>query len=845
MVCLLLGAANTTAQQENDRGSHGNLTENTETPSSKISATLANEFFISIPPLNAAEALNRLAKQTGAQLLYSYEHALTRKARPVVGQYSVMEALALLLQGSGLGSSLSNKGAITISDGEKVTQHNQRERINMNSKTIAKKTLLATVIGVFAAGGMGTASAQDQVVEASEHSRIDEVVVTAQKREQRLIDVPISIEALGEEKIKDLGIKTLNDLSYAIPSLSIRSYDDSSHIFSLRGVSNASGTSPHVGIYLDEIPLNFSIQLQPYLQPTDIQRLEVLRGPQGTLYGQGSTGGTVRYITNNPVFNDIEGEITASAYSTQDGGMSNETTAVLNLPVIDDRLAFRVVAGYRDIGGWIDQPDTGKKDVNNTEATNLRIKGLWQASDDIEISGMVLRYRSDVGARNIANIRLGNGTPFYRQVERNGLPTPGTDFDIDNDIYNLTLNYDFGFATLTSSSSHFNIKNMIESVSGNIGQTVAPNSGFLDTDIFLEVEGVSQEIRLASAGDDNKFDWLVGAYYSDADDVFFSPDVGVFSGGVGNNFGVFSTNENSKTNAIFANVDYHLSERLTLTAGARYFEDERTADYVVGTFLDVIRKESFDHFSPKLSLSYSLGDDASIYASIAEGFRSGGFNFFDSTTYEPETIRTYEIGTKASLFDGRLSATSAVFFSQYSDYQSVDRVLNSDGLSIFATSNPGDAEMLGVEWSAQYSLSDQLSVGFNGHYIDTEFTKVSSAVASNVEGDQLNGTPKYSYSLNAKYDFDWAFGAEGFALLDFSEQGGSVDIARNQIPAVVESESVRLLNAQVGAQWDQLSVRLFGRNLTNERELTIPVRSNNEFFQHRPRTLGAELSYRF
>ena len=165
IVCLLLGcvsATANTAQQQHDSGSNGNAPSNPEALNKATSATLAHEFFISIPPLNAAEALNRLAKQTGAQLLYSYEQALTRKAHPVVGQYSVMDALTQLLKGSGLEGSLSNKGAITISDSEKVAQHNQRERMNMNNKTIAKKTLLAAAVGLFAAGGISAVSAQDQ-----------------------------------------------------------------------------------------------------------------------------------------------------------------------------------------------------------------------------------------------------------------------------------------------------------------------------------------------------------------------------------------------------------------------------------------------------------------------------------------------------------------------------------------------------------------------------------------------------------------------------------------------------------------------------------------------------------
>lgn len=809
--------------------------------SSISTAATDDKIPFNIPQQRADQALTLFAEQANLTLVFPFEKVNGKTANRLVGDYPIGTAATILLQDTGLTAQFSDQFVLNIA----IESKGKREMNNLKNK---RKNLLASMVTIFATtSGLGQMAVAQGDEVATKQTLIDEIIVTAQKREQRLIDVPISIEALGEEQIKDLGIKSLDDLSYVIPNLSIRSISDSAGTISLRGISNSAGSSPHVGIYLDEIPLSVSPILQASLQPTDMQRVEVLRGPQGTLYGQGSTGGTIRYITNDPVYNEVEGNISTSIYSTKDGDMSNETAAVINFPVIDDRLAFRVVAGYKDVGGWIDQPDTGKKDVNDTQATNLRIKGLWQASDDLEISGMVLRYRSDVGAPNTANIKIGNGTPFYRVIERNGIATPGSGREVENDFYNLTLNYDFGFATLTSSSSHFNVEKIFESDSVLVGQTMDLNSGFLSTDILFSVEGFSQEIRFASAGNHNTIDWLVGVFYSDSDDLLIDPDLGIFSDGNGFNLGAQDTRKNSKTTAVFANVDYHLSEQLTLTAGGRYFEDDRTADFEVPFLsLDATRNKTFSHFSPMISLSYALGDEASIYASIAEGFRSGGFNDFDSTTYDPETVRTYEFGAKASLLDGRLSVASAVFFSQYEDFIAGEFAIGDEGTSEIVLVNPGEVEILGVEWSTQYNLSDQLSVGFNGHYIDTEFTKVSTTSVVVEVGDQLSHVPRYSYSLNAKYDFDWAFGAEGVALLDISEQGGTVDIQRARTPAIVESDSVRLLNAQIGAQWEQLGVRIFGRNLTNEREFTVPVHPiDPRFYQHRPRTLGVELSYQF
>ena len=191
------------------------------------------------------------------------------------------------------------------------------------------------------------------------------------------------------------------------------------------------------------------------------------------------------------------------------------------------------------------------------------------------------------------------------------------------------------------------------------------------------------------------------------------------------------------------------------------------------------------------------------------------------------------------MLEGRLQAEAALFYSQYEDIQDADSSVTVPGRAV--TLNPGEAEMQGVEWSAQLSVSEQFSVGFSGHYMDTEFVKVS-AVSNNVVGDPINYVPKYSVAFNTRFDFEGPLGSAGFAALDYNVQDGSVEIASGNRRA--ESDTLTHLNVRLGLNWESFTAELFGRNLTNESDFNNPTNFNN-YTQDRPRTWGVNVAYKF
>ncbi|MDB4000949.1 TonB-dependent receptor [bacterium] len=832
----------------------------TSVVASKVQAQATNptqHYTIEIPADNVANALNRLADQTDTVMLFPYQDAKARQANPVVGRYTLMHALAILLKNSGLVGGFSENGAISISVRDDSHFKQGREESN-DMNTTTKKTLLATVIGVFAAGGMATASAENQAEQEAQQSRIDEVIVTAQKREQRLLDVPISISVVSDKDMKLLGIDNITDLSYYVPNLTVTEDSPGDQQIKIRGVSNFNGLSPLVGVYLDELPLRLTIGPQIDIPSTDIERVEVLKGPQGTLFGQGAVGGVVRLISKTPSFEGFAGDVSAKTYNTKGGDMSHEITAAANIPVLADRLAFRVAANHKDKGGWIDQFPTGGDNANDEVTSNIRIRGLFQVTDNFTINSTVIRNRSESGGSNLVNIGSIDDSKYFILApapEDRGSRSPSTERTYDYEVYNISASYDFGFATLLSSSTKYDI----ELDEGTRTAVFRFNPEFSETDLagtlgYLrdDVHAIGQEIRLS--GDTDTLNWTVGIQYADVELITTKATTGVW---LNDNLDIHSlwfsgaalrTNiVTSKSVAVFSDVSYDLTDQLTVSVGARYYEDELDVNLIS---FDINDSDDFENLSLKGSLSYALSDQANVYFTIAEGFRSGGVNFFGADPYGPESLISYEFGGKALLFEERLSVDAAAYFSKYNDYQASETILTNTGATTTITRNPGKAELKGVELTLSVFVTEQFKLGLNGHVSEGEFTEVPESPPVFLEGDSLSGVPKYSYSVNADYNFNWSSSIEGFAHINYSRHGESTFTNRTFAPnypdvdPVTESTAVGYLGAQIGAKWNSLTLKLFGKNLNNE--LREP--NQGEVFdpvQRRPRSVGIEASYSF
>jgi iron complex outermembrane receptor protein len=765
------------------------------------------------------------------------------ESNAVKGEHSINSALQTLLKGTTLTGNLTERGVIIVTDPSALQKLGKgRNNMKVNTRTARQKTLLATLVGVFATGG--AVSVQGQVTEnASMQGRIDEVVVTAQKREQNLMDVPISISVVSGEALNNADIQNLRDLSFSVPNLWVTEFSPGNQVVSIRGVGNRQGSSSTVGIYMDDIPTSSNAWASLDLHIVDLQRVEVLKGPQGTLYGQGSLGGTIRYITVDPSFEGVEGSFELSGYNTHKGGGSEELKGVINIPVIDDVLAFRVSGTYNNESGWIDQPLAGLQDINDSELSNIRIKGLWQPAEALTIESTVIRHRHNFGGNPYANSGNNSKSNFQHSI----FPTEPTSGGISEyNLYNLTVSYDFGFATLSSISS--SVEQIIlqeDSFFSEYSGVESLNTGAENTSDVL-----TQDIRLVSNGD-SVFSWTAGIFLNER--KRFGTNVDAFrrlnfDDATLINWGPFPAEEEFESIAYYGDISYDFSEQITVGLGARYFDEDQTARYSWEGF--TLREASFDDLSLRAYLNYSLGDNTTVYGSVAEGFRSGGFTWHLASIpeYDPEQLIAYEFGMKSSLWDKRLNTDISIFYSAYEDYIAtrIDPFVGND-----ISGNAGEAVIKGIEWNISWLVYEQLSIGFNGAFTDTEFTDVGDAnLPLYNEGDQIPFSVEYSYSISAAYRFNWSPEASGSFQVSYNHIGPSIETDRKLLTiegtrgAVDESDVLNFLNAQLSVQFNQVGVELFGRNLLDE-DSYVSTSLLGQLPQARPRTLGVKVNYDF
>ena len=687
-----------------------------------------------------------------------------------------------------------------------------------------------TLIGICAVSVMALCHA-----EAAFAQNDAEIVVTAQKREERLIDVPLSITAITAQEVERRGISSIQDLSFAVPGLTMREDGPGSYTIFLRGIANASGTGPLVSVYEDESPLSLTGFDQITPVALDIQRIEVLKGPQGTLYGQGSAAGTIRYITNKVNLDAFEGSAAAEVYSVNTGDFGQKLDGVVNVPIVPGKLGLRVAGKFETGGGWIDQPRANITNGNGTDLVHVRAKLHWAPVDALHIEGTVTVHR--------AKTQLGLG---YEEPDRTAPIAISTaevlvPKEYNYTIYGLTMTYDFGFAELVSSTNYIDFDHRYPTAYtprvGNKSFNVVEGNDKR----WNNTEQFSQELRLASSGG-GPLDWTVGAFYRDAKDKLFALSDFRFLGNITRD-APFTSIAFYKNYSLFGDISYNITDALKIGAGLRYFEDtQKSSNGVV-----VEGPQKFDSLDPRVFVSYALGKDANIYASVTKGFRSGGFNRGVLPEYEPEKILSYEIGAKAVILDGALSFEVAGFYTDYEDM--VRRgLLLINGTFRSLTSNIGRVEVKGIEGGFTLYPGNGLTFSATGAYITSEVTEIKSTDAVNRVGDRTDYVPRVSFTISANQDFDWAESVPGFARLDLNYRDKVSYIDRSSFLASAlpqMSDALTLINARVGANVGGTEIEAFVLNLLDQNKSIDPYQQWGNANRTRPRTIGLRVSRTF
>ena len=681
-----------------------------------------------------------------------------------------------------------------------------------NSLTVAGAVALA--LATAAAGAQNAPTA----------TNLGEVIVTAQKRAERIQDVPVAVSVVSGSQLVDSGSVQLTDYAAYVPGMYVDSAGSPGQsTISLRGIGPL-GSSSTVGIYIDEAPIgssgiyNSTAVLTFDLMPYDVERIEVLRGPQGTLYGASSIGGQLKYVTIAPALDEFEGKVGVEALDVSGGSGSDfNYGARISFPLVRDSLGLSLSYASRDLPAYIDNVQTGETDVNEGTQEGARLALLWQPNDGTSVTLSALRQEvdSDFPAQFMEDE---TGTPIGNGLSTNlFLAEP---FESRYDQYSATMSFELGAATLTSVTSYSDVEfSVTQDTSRSFGAALG---GILADIVYsFDQKKLTQEIRLTSSAE-NRFEWLVGAFYTDEDNEVgqllsaYDPATGELIPGF-NPLALVALPNEYQEYAVFVNGTYKFTDAFHLSAGLRYASNDQEFRQTLSGLLfepsDDPGESDEDVVTYSLSPEWHFGDDTMVYARFATGYRPGGPNVFIPGVppmVESDDMRSYEVGVKSSVAGGKVQLEAAAFYMDWDDIQL--SVVFPSGLGGLA--NAGTAESTGVEGSLNWLVGDNFTLGLNAAYTDAQLT--SDTQTGGQDGDRLPRTPEWSGALFADYVFEtggnlaWQFGG----LLRYV--GDRVSDPSSE-PTSVTAGSYTTIDLNAGVTiGDRWTIRAYARNIADE-----------------------------
>lgn len=630
-------------------------------------------------------------------------------------------------------------------------------------------------------------------VAAQEGLVLEEIIVTAQKRAEKLQEVPVSVTAFSSAMIEDAGIKTAEDFLSLTPNIRmVQSFTVGNSFVTVRGISQINNNDPSVAVVVDGVPQANQKQLTQ--QFFDIERIEVLKGPQGALYGRNSIGGAINIITRQPK-DKMEGSVEVG-YGTGDTWSAN---AAVGGPVVKDKLLFRAAASYQDSDGLITNSFLNRKADFYQDKTG-RLQGTWLATENISVDARASASRTEGGAvlySQFGTTGLSNAT--YIKPTENVLGESQRDMD---DL-SLKIDWDFGAATLTAITAYSTVE---ESYRGDLDFSSAQAVGQGQD---LDVDMLSQEVRLTSPND-QPFRWIAGAYYlhtnRDLTTTVFLDNNGTIPGFT--KLFVFGDESNSNdAYALFGQGAIDVTEKLELSGALRFDSDQREQTDLLRN--NAVRERTFKKWQPKVTAKYKWTDAVMTYATFSTGFRSGGFNAPTVTPaiFAKETTTNYEAGFKATMADGRVVLNGSAFHTKLENAQifKVDLVA---GAQIIDNIRRATLTGLELEMQARLALGWDLFGGLG--ITDSEIKNFDGTAA--YKGNQLPNNTKLTLNAGSQYSFDITDSVGGLLRFDIDHRGKQYYTADN----IDFRKSITLIDLRAGLTYDDWSLTAYVKNLTDK-----------------------------
>jgi len=771
----------------------------------------------------------------------------------------------LLLQASCAVAGLAGSAGQAFAAGRDATAaHTGVEtaaRIEIASATLAEPAGHSK--GAGQSGGV-TPSAS-QAAEADPETA--EIVVTAQKRAERLIDTPQSVTALSAADLSKLGATQFTDFANTVPGLQFTSLGTGRSSVNMRGVTSGVDVGPTVGIYVDEVPYGptnaFSggAGLALDVGLFDLDRVEVLRGPQGTIYGASSMGGVLKYVTPEPSLAEVAGSVQAGLSDTRNGGTSYNGAAMVNVPIVDDKVAVRASGFYSKDGGYVDNIALGRKDVDGAEVYGGRVQVLLKPSDDLSIR--ITAFGQDIRRDGAlySDYALATSKPVLGALEQSH--PVSEPFRSSFRLVSAAINYDLGFATATSVTSYQYIKT--DAVQ-DLSSVYVPLLGLFGlsasgaaTDNVFDTKKFSQEVRLASPTG-KRVEWLIGGFYTHEKGGLRQtlPVYDATFAVLPIDLSTLSQPTTYREIAAFGDVTLHLGDKFDVTGGIRYARNDQSFEQIASGLLVQSQPRTTSHadvFTYLANARYRFTPDAMAYVRYATGYRPGGPNALIRDpltglpvvpgTFKADTLKSYEAGFKANALDRTLSVDAAVYYIDWRDIQ-VQTAVNG----VAAILNSSGAHIKGAELTLTARPDRNFVASGAFAYNDSKITRTSPALGA-VKGDRLPNSARFTATVNTDYvlresPFKPSIGATlryiGKRTASFD---GNVGFPQYRLPDYVSAD-VRL-----GAALGPVDLQLYVHNLFDVRgqlSAYTPVAAFGgpaEVAILRPRTFGITAMSRF
>jgi iron complex outermembrane receptor protein len=793
---------------------------------------------IDIPAGDLGAALDLLSKQTGSGTMYRPEQIKGLKTRGVHGTLSTEAAARKLLEGTGLDVSVDSSGAVLIATPRVKTGGSPNEE---------------------------------------DRAGLEEVIVSATKENVPVRAIAGSVTALSGAQLDAIGAQSFADYLTRVPGAVFNAGVPGLSTVSIRGVATTTtldqgqGTT---GYFINDVPLtdpNFAVAI-PDIDTFDVNNVSVLKGPQGTLFGSASLGGAINYVAALPNLSKFEGRVQGTVAGASVGAGSHSEKVMLNVPLVEDRLAIRGVFTYRDDGGYIHNIGTGEKNSNETLVRGGRLEVLWAPTDGTRINYLFLRQLEDT--KDNGYQELGIAGPLKKNTL---IAEP---FDFKTTINNLRLDQDIGFATLTATATYhqktqFSNSDYTAVFGGLFNNQLSP----ITARQYASSNGTTFEMRLASKAG-GRFDYLVGIMHDLTRESFldlaqapgaeeyaittFDPVFGAGFGqraAPGNIFYTSTLDAKGEEEAIFGEGSFHFNDQWKITLGGRLFETKVTAatgssgllEYLTTVpsvlSFDFTSPEKATGFTPKASITWNPTSDIMAYALVSKGFRFGGPNVNPPDpkdpfppTYAPDSLWNYEIGMRTDWFDRTLELDATVF---YIDWKNIQVRLTTASNLAYAT-NFGKAKNYGLESSALWRPIDGLTVQGNVTYLDAILSQTVLFGGTNEPaGATLPGASKWNLGATVRYDWSNIPLQPAVQLADrfISTAPSGFGFAEP-----VTQGNYNLLDGRVNGRYGHTEVTVFVNNIADKRGV-----SNSSYYQGspfeqyiiRPRTYGMTLDYRF